>query len=392
MMGQKIQLKKIVLVITKSNFGGAQKYIYELANGLKDIGHEVFVIAGGNGILFEKLKKDGIKTYSLPYLGRDISLFSEFKTFIHLIKLFKKIDPDVVHLNSSKIGGIGSLAGKIARIPRIIFTGHGWAFNEDRSAISKIIIKFAHWVTILLSDHTIVVSELMKKQVANFPFIKQKITVIPNGIKEIDFFDKELAREKINKIVNKEILENNSYVIGIVGELHPIKGHKYLIDAFSLISEKYPNAKLCIIGDGEIKEELIEAVSEKNLQNNVVFTGFIDEASKYMRAFDVFVISSLSEGLCLVALEAGLAQVPIVSTNVGGIPDLIKNNESGILVEPKNPEQLSIGIMQLKEKPEMASKLAQNLYQEVILNYTNNTVVERTVAIYNIHYTIRHNE
>lgn len=392
MMDQKIQSKKIVLVITKSNFGGAQKYVYELANSLKDIGHEVFVIAGGDGILLEKLKRDEIQTYSLPYLGRDISLFDEFKVFIDLIKLFRKIKPDVVHLNSSKIGGIGSLAGKIARIPKIIFTGHGWAFNEERSFISKLVIKLVYWFTILLSDNTIVVSELMKNQISSFPFVQKKLTVIPNGIKEIDFFDKELARNKINEIVKKEILQKDSYVIGIIGELHPIKGHEYLIEAFRLINKKYPDAKLCIIGDGEIKQEMIDKVSQINIQNNVVFTGFIDDAGKYLRSFDVFVISSLSEGLCLVLLEAGLAKIPVVSTNVGGIPTLIKDKQSGILVEPRNAVQLSTGIIHLKEHPEEGINLAEKLYKEVILNYTHNSVVNKVLAIYNIDYTIKGNE
>ena len=123
---------KILYGITKSNFGGAQRYVFDMATEAKSAGHDVAVICGGEGTLVKKLRAAHIRVITLPHLKRDISLVDEFRSFHFIFRTLVKENPDVFHTNSSKMGGLGNLAARLAGIRKIIFTGHGWAFNEPR--------------------------------------------------------------------------------------------------------------------------------------------------------------------------------------------------------------------------------------------------------------------
>lgn len=371
--------KRICYIITKSNFGGAQKYVFELATSLDKNLFEVTVALGGQGILKQKLIDAGIEVITIPNLERDISIFKEFSTFNFLYNLFSERHFDVVHLNSSKIGGLGSLVARISGVPKIIFTAHGWAFNEDRSFISRLIIKFIHWITVILSDTTIAVSENIKNRVFGWPFVSNKITVVHNGVKEIDFYEKEIAREKIfehNSNIDKE-----KFIIGTIAELHPIKGLDILIESAKEIT-KDENVQFVIIGEGHIRQELEEKIQFANLQNKVILLGFLDNAAKYLKAFDLFVLPSRSEAMALVILEAGLAQVPIVASRVGGIPEVISNETFGKLFDSENTSQLTEAIKSSIKDYENSKQTAINLNQRVSQNFNYQKMLDKTTSLY----------
>ena len=139
--------EKILLIITKSNWGGAQHYVHTIATNLKKEGRDVVVGLGGTGLpgapagqLESRLQAEGIRTIFLPSFARDVSLFREWHAVIALVDLIKKERPQVLHLNSSKAGGLGALAGRIAGVPHIVFTAHGWAHREPVSALKRLII------------------------------------------------------------------------------------------------------------------------------------------------------------------------------------------------------------------------------------------------------------
>ena len=142
---------KIVYLITKSNWGGAQKYVFELATGvLQDNNsntskYEVKVMVGGNGELITRLQSAGIQVIPIDSLSNKVGLKKELRTLGELWKIIRKEKPDILHVNSSKAGIMGALVGRILRVPKIVFTAHGWAFNEDRPFWQKIILKIVHW-------------------------------------------------------------------------------------------------------------------------------------------------------------------------------------------------------------------------------------------------------
>ena len=149
--------KKVLFLITKSNFGGAQRYVFDLATHLDRDRYAVAVALGGNGSLIEKLTEAAIRVIRIPGLQRNISFKKELLSFWQIHKLLKAERPDVLHVNSSKAGGIGAFIGRLHRVPCIVYTAHGWAFNEDRSLVSRLLVGFLHWLTILFAHHTITV-------------------------------------------------------------------------------------------------------------------------------------------------------------------------------------------------------------------------------------------
>lgn len=371
--------KQICLVITKSNFGGAQKYVYEIATSLDRETFDVTVALGGSGILKTKLEEAGIEVIQIPKLERDISVFKEFSVFGFLYKLFKERKFDVVHLNSSKVSAIAAVASRFLGVPKIIFTAHGWAFNEDRSTPVKFLFKISYWVTIILSDITISVSEKTKLDVIGWPFIANKIKVIRNGVKEIDFYEKEIAKEKINQINHR--IQTSKFLIGTIAELHPVKGLETLIESAKEIS-KEKDVQFVIIGEGQARQELEEKIQFSNLQNNVILLGFLDNAAKYLKAFDLFVLPSKSEALALVILEAGLAKVPIIASRVGGIPEIISDTKYGKLFESGNSEQLTKEITDSIENYEQSKQSAENLNQKIAADFSYRKMLEETISLY----------
>ncbi len=369
--------KKILYLITKANWGGAQKYVFDLASEIKDY-EVVFAYGKPFGGLSKKLKTAGIRTIEINNLGRDVNLFSEFKVIRTLWKILRKERPDIVHLNSPKIGGLGGLLGRLIGIEKIIYTAHGWTFNEDRNWLSKIIIKFLSWLTIILSHHTIVIAQTEYDQVIHWPFVtKNKLRLIYNGIQPIDFLTRQEARQKLSTKIKE-----NDMVIGTISELHKNKGLKYAIKGFKKISEKYENLKFIIIGEGEDRKYLEEKIKKHHLENKVFLIGNIENASQYLKVFDIFLLSSLKEGLPFVLLEAGLAKLPVVATKVGGISEIIENNLSGILIKEKDESEIEKALEPLITDKEKREKFGENLNTTIKEKFSFDKMFRATEKLY----------
>lgn len=351
-------MQKILFLITKSNFGGAQRYVYDLATSLPKNQFETMVATGGNGSLINKLADTKTKTISIPSLQRDISLIKEFDSFSYLLNLFRAEKPDVIHINSSKAGLLGSVAGRLTRVPKIIFTAHGWAFNEDRPFCQRFIIKTFHWITVLLSHKTVAVSHKVKQQM-DWPFVKNKMVVIYNGRKNINFETRDAAREFL---VTKEPRLNahkNDFWSMTIAELHPIKRHDAIIEAIKSVVKEEPETRHLIISNGEEKANLQKLIEDLDLQDNVFLLGEIDEAACYLKAADIFIMASRSEAMPYAPIEACLAGVPTVSTAVGGVPEIIEDNESGLLTPPLDNKALYKAILKLRTDSTLRDELAK---------------------------------
>ncbi len=374
---------KILYVITKSNWGGAQKYVYDLATHISPL-FETAVILGGDGPLEERLEEKGIRVISLPFLSRNINPFSDIKTFISLFKIFTSEHPDIVHLNSSKIGLIGALAAKKAKVPRIIFTAHGWAFNENRSWLAKKIFWFFHWITIILSHQTIAVSKAVKRDMKSAPFVKNKISVIQNGIEKISFKTEEEARDRLLPEKTYHSLPPKTFWIGTISELHKNKGLEYAIRGVAKLKSLRPDFSFVfvIIGEGEERKYLEKLIKELRLEQVVFLAGYIENAPSLLSAFDIFLLSSTTEALAFVVLEAGMAKLPVVASGVGGVPEIIKDMESGILVRPKNSEEIAKALEFLISHKERSEDFGKKLKDTVKKNFSLKKMLAETVAVY----------
>ena len=375
--------KKLFICITKSNWGGAQKYVFDIATNTPRDQFDTTVLLGGSGDLKNKLEEFGVKTLLLKNSQRDIDAKKEFGLLFELIKIFKKEKPDIVHLNSSKMGFVGALAGRIAGIKKIVFTCHGWAFNENRSFLSKWFFRIFHNLTIMLADETIAVSEITKNQIKK-PF-RKKIVVVRNGLREMEFKDKDTAQ----KFISEKIIQTNSKAskilaekptwIGTLSELHTTKGLNYAIEAISKIKN---NVIFVIMGEGEKRKELEEQTVKLGVGNRVFLIGYVNGASTYLKAFDIITLSSITEGLPYVLLESGYAARPIVASNVGGIPEIIENNKTGILVSPRNSEEIKNSIEYLIKNPSKSTGLGDALKRKISQDFTQKVMLEKTFALY----------
>ncbi len=394
-----IREKKILYLITQSELGGVQCYIFDLALNL---GNEFNIMVGFGeqgeaGELAKKLKQANIAYYSIPHLQRAICPFKDFLALIKIIKLIKKVKPDIIHLNSSKISILGSLAFAFIRIfvysrhshyirdIRIIYTVHGWVFNEPLPIWKKLFYQYAEKFTALFKDKIICVSEfdrqtaLRKKITTN-----KKLITIHNGIKPINFYTKIEARQKLFTPYPKiPIQEYINIIIGTIGNLYQTKGFTYLVKAINILITNYQlPITTVIIGEGKERKKLENLIKQNNLENNIILTGRIDKAAQLLPAFDIYVCSSVKEGLSYTIIEAMQAGLPIVATMVGGNPELIQDNKTGLLVQAKNPEQLARKIKQFIDNPELRKKLGEQAKIQAKKNFSLEKMIKETKKVY----------
>lgn len=302
--------KKILYLITKSNWGGAQRYVFDLATNLPRDQFDVVVAFGGHGRLEEKLHGASIRTRTIRSFERDINLTKEVRAMFELWNIIREERPDIVHVNSSKAGGSGAFVARILGVPRIVFTAHGWPFLEHRSFLWRLIVFFLSWLTALLAHVVVVVSDYDLSIAQRMPFIAQKTIRVHNGI---DFNMALGSGEMIRNAFPPHIK-----ITGTVGELTRNKNHQSLIDE----AKRKEDMFIAIVGEGEERNRLEESIRAADLNHRVKLFGFMP-ASEVLKGFDEFVLPSLKEGLPYVLIEARAAGLPIRASRIGGIPDIL---------------------------------------------------------------------
>ena len=370
---------KVCYVITKGNWGGAQRYVYDLSTNLAEDQFEVVVICGEGDELPHKLHLAGIRTIVLSTLKRDFSFFSAVTIGLKTLAILYRERPDVLHLNSPKASGVGVVAGKLAGIKKIIYTVHGFAFNEERNTLNKAIIWFFSWITILLSHKTIIIAEKERLQAVAMPFVKNKIIFIHNGIEKIEYKEKSIAREQLLSKFIKHSVFNNILWLGTISELHKNKGLEYAISAVSKIIAPFV---FIIIGKGEEKENLENLIKKYDLKDKVFLLGFVENANEYFNAFDIFLLSSIKEGLPYVILEAGQTGLPVIASRVGGIPDIIENGVNGILTTPGKAGEITRSLEYLISNPEKQKEFGKNIKEKVEKEFSLKQMLKKTKELY----------
>jgi glycosyltransferase involved in cell wall biosynthesis len=400
---------KILFIITKSNWGGAQRYVHDIATNINqylsalqpDAGvtqnAEVIVALGGQGELKHQLENAGIRTITISSLQRNINIFQDAHALFSIIKILKQEQPDVIHLNSSKIGGLGAVAVKIKNIisprlelktrrPRVIFTIHGLPHLEPRSFIYRQIIKLSTWISIALSHKTIMVCEHDQLQINNWLFIQNKLTKIHNGIAPFLTQSKTDSHKLLKDISASSVRNfpkiNSTFVIGAISELHKNKGLLYLIEALAMLQNKGFNFFCIIIGEGEERSGIELLIKHYSLEDKVLMTGYIKNASQYLKAFDVLVLPSLKEGSPYVLLEAGLAEVPVVASFVGGVQEIIKHKKTGMICRPADAKNIADALITLMTNREKRSIFSSALTEHIKEQYSLHRMLKQTLQVY----------
>lgn len=379
--------KKVLFVITYGGWGGAQRYVFDLATNLDPNRFNVEVAAGREdaGELVDRLAGAGIKTHLLRHLKRGLSPIANGLSLFELARIIKKSSPDIVHLNSTNAGIIGSLAAYLYKLNtkdqklKTIFTAHGFRFNEP-GAVKKIVFIALEKSASRFRDHIICVSEADRaSSIKNKIAPVEKLTVIRNAIADFKPLPRDSARAELFPDLPKEEL-----LVGTIAQHYPAKGLSYLVEAAALLKKEnaFPKMRFAIIGDGPEKENLGSRIKNHGLTNNFFLLPYRKNGAKYISAFDIVVSPSLKEGLPYLLLEASLAGCAIAATSVGGVPEIIRDGQTGLLLEPANPQAMARAILKLTESAETRKTLGENARAFASKKFRFNEMLRGTEEIY----------
>ncbi len=379
-----INRPKILYVITKSYFGGAQRYVYELAKATKANGFPVAVACGGKEELVNRLADSGILTFEIEGAQRDISLIKEIKALYSLSRVIRTYQPEVVHLNSSKVGLLGALLARLLRVPKIIFTAHGWPFLEPtKKPLWRVMAWVGSYLTSLLAHQIILVSNNDFNHTKMLG-LKNKFQVIHTAVTDFPLLERKAAREAL---LSKDIIKNHEQNIWVVthGEINHNKNLSAAIDATAEFNSTHTTKIFyAIIGSGDLMDSLKEQVSLKGLTEQVMFLGYREEARQYLLAFDMYLMPSLKEGLPYSLLEAGFAGLPCIASRVGGIPEVITDHQSGILINPANHMGIVAAFDFLLTNADKRSAYSNELTKKIKTKFSSELMFQKTLPLYTL--------
>ncbi len=381
--------KKILYLVTQSEWGGAQKYIYDLANGLDKNKYiiEVGVGGGEERNWLKNLQSKGIKIWRLKHVVREINLWHDFLSSFELYALLCKSKPDIVHLNSSKIGSTGAVISWIYKKTKnkelkIIYTVHGFVFLEPLPILRKKFYLWSERISGSFKDKIICVSEHDKiiglnSHIANH----QKFITIHNGIDldESDFLSKNEAIKKLSGKIFHKI--KNKKIIGTLANLYSTKGLEYLIRAAKKLTHQNPALIFIVIGEGMMRKSLEQKIQQLNLANKFFLPGYLPKAFRYLKAFDIFCLSSIKEGFPYTLIEALAAGLPIVTTRVGGVIEIVEPDVNGLVVPPQRPNELAKALQKILSNKNLQEKFNKNNLKK-IKKFNLQGMIKKTEEVY----------
>ncbi len=346
---------KIGYIINSLGYGGVEKYVVDLVNHIdKEKFIPIIFCLQQKGPLRDSIKRK-MTIYEIgKRKGNDPILP------IRLGRLFRQEDIAIVHSNNWSTFAESVVARWIARAPVMVHIQHGLEMN-DAEAKSKIKRYKRNRIRQILShftDQIVVVSNATKEFVCGeWGTSEKKVRLVYNGV-DLSYH-KNVGKDKRN-IRNQLGIEKDDLIIGSVGRLMRVKNYTCLIKAFGRVSANTRKVKLLIIGDGPEREELTSLIRELNLGDQTILLGHRPDVKELLTAMDIFVLSSISEGVSIALLEAMACSLPIVATNVGGNPEVIETNKSGLLANSNDPEALSSAIDMLIADPARRKDLGKN--------------------------------
>ncbi|RJQ60349.1 MAG: glycosyltransferase family 1 protein [Desulfobacteraceae bacterium] len=349
--------------------------------GLDKDRYEVEFGCAPGGRLNELVASNGIRVKEIKNFVQPLNPIKDLLALVELTLFLKKNRYHIIHTHNSKAGFIGRLAGKLASVPIVVHTVHGFSFHDQEPFWKRKLLLNLERIASRWCDRMIFISQPLidwglRERVARI----DKIVKIYSGI-ELEKF--RLASEgETNRLRKKWGIALDEAVIGIVSKLWEGKGHAVLIRAFSEVSKHLPNSKLVIVGEGDLKNELESLSSAIGMNGRVLFTGFQANVRDLLACFDVAVLPSFFEGMGRVLLEAMAMEKPVVGTRVGGIPDLIDDGVNGFLIEPANVMQLSSSILRILNDKDLARQMGRAGRKKIQAVYSAEYMVRAIDDVY----------
>ncbi len=356
---------KVLRIINRFNVGGPVYNVTYLSKYLPD-NYETKLV-GGCATESEYdaryiLDHHGISAEILPSMSRKINLLGDIRTLFQLMRIIKTFKPDIVHTHASKAGILGRIAARIMGVPVIVHTYHGHVFHGYFHPIINRMVVLIERLLGKFSTMIITISSVQHLEIIDKYRIvpSKKACIIPLGFDLSRFEASKVNRESIRLEYS---LKPHQTAVAIVGRLAPIKNHHLFIDAAALTHQKYPeDFKFYIVGDGKLREALEAYVAENHprLVNSLVFKSWVTDMTECYPAMDVVCLTSFNEGTPVSLIEAQASGIPVISTNVGGVKDIIDVNQTGLILQGNSSDELSKYLVELHLNKTLRIKMSQN--------------------------------
>jgi glycosyltransferase involved in cell wall biosynthesis len=376
---------KILEIITLFSVGGATETVISIAAGLKNKSLSVDVITGPNieieGDMYKEARDLGLNVKTIPTLKREINLFYDVITFFKLYKIIKEGNYSLVHTHSAKAAMLGRWAARFAGVKKIVNTIHGWGFSSAQNKLLRNVLILLERITAKITSRFISVTPMdIEKGISNKIGNRNQYTVIRSGININTYSNPGITKDEIRHRLN---INPQEIVVGTVTRFSIQKAPLDTILSFKEIIKKgYCNIRLLMIGDGPLLTEAKKLTKDLSMEDKVIFLGLRKDIPLLLKAMDIFVLSSLWEGLPRVIPQAMAAGVPVIATNIDGNSEIITDNYNGILVDTHCPEQIANAVIKLIDNPiykqEIIARVKENLDE-----YDERKMVDDTYDLYN---------
>jgi glycosyltransferase involved in cell wall biosynthesis len=337
------------------------------------------------------LSKLDIEPIYIREMHRELSIINDFKAFLEIKKIIREFKPDIVHTHAAKSGALGRLAALTENVPIIVHTFHGHVFHSYFGKIKSKIYIFVERFLAYYSSKIIAISESQKEDlVHNYSICnEEKIEIIPLGF-DLEVFQTDMDNKR--KVFREQYhLDPDAIAIGIIGRLTKIKNHQlFLNSAKNVLSSSSKQLKFFIIGDGEEKQKLEKIADNLGIKynekqqdsNQLFFTSWVKEIDHVLAGLDIIALTSLNEGTPVTLIEAKASKKPIISTDVGGVKDIISHEKTGILTESDNIDDFSKKLKELVDNKELQSKIAINGFTAIQQRFSYKRLVKDMRSLY----------
>jgi len=375
---------RVFRIITRLMVGGPAIHTTLLTEGLNNDGFQSSLICGteetGEGNMAYLAQSKGIQPIIIPELRKPIDPIADRIAFMKLYRLMKKEKPHIVHTHLAKAGALGRLAAKMAGVPIIVHTYHGYSIAYYRWLKTQLFLGIDRSVN-SLSDRIVAISDPMYEDlVEKYKIAKSDRTVVINLGLELEGFMKcDVLKGQFRREMN---IPDTVFLVGIVGRLVPVKNHRLFLSAVRKVAQQIPNAVFLVIGDGELRQELEEYANEIQVTQWVRFLGWRKDLDRIYADLDCVALTSNSEGTPVALIEALSARCPVVSTDVGGVKEVVEDEKSGYLVEPDDSSALANAIIDILSNPDKARRMAEYGHQKVTSKFASSRLVSDIRNLY----------
>lgn len=372
-------------IITRLNVGGPARQALLLTRALQhERGYCSELISGLETAEEGSFSPPETNFTRLPVLKRSLDPIAGFRTVRTLTRLMRERRPHIVHTHMANAGGFGRLAAKRAAVPVVLHTFHGHVLRGYFPSPLNGALAAAERTLAGVTDALISVSSAVRDELLDIGIGRpSQWHVIPVGLDLQQFLDLASPPEAERKHRSRHQLglPVPGPLIGIVGRLAPIKGHAVFIEAAARIAHSLPEAAFVVAGDGELRRKL-ETTARKELGDRVKFLGWVDDLPALYSALDVVVLTSRNEGTPVALIEAGAAAVPVVATGVGGVPEVVKEGATGLIVPPNDPGATAAAVLTLLENPHRARSMGATARDWVRKEFSADRLIEDLAGLY----------